>query len=121
MNKTIIALLLIAIGLCSCVQKTYERKVKFILDVSKIENIKTVGIRGSNNPLSWQKDVEMTPIFKDSIYAVDVTFVTGYLGAEVKFVVNGEFEFQNQENRRIPFDLTKDTTMYYAIYNNLSQ
>ena len=63
----------------------------------------------------------MTPVFKDSIFAVDVTFVTGYLGAEVKFVVNGDFEFQNQENRRIPFDLNKDTTTYYAIYNNLSQ
>jgi PBP1b-binding outer membrane lipoprotein LpoB len=121
MNKTIIALLLIAIGLSSCVQKTYERKVKFILDVSKIENIKTVGIRGSNNPLSWQKDIEMKPIFKDSIYAVDVTFVTGYLGAEVKFVVNDEFEFQDQENRRIPFDLMKDTTIFRAVYNRLPQ
>ena len=104
--------------LTSCVQKTYERKVRFILDVSNEENVKSVGIRGSNNPLSWQSDLEMKPLIEDSIYVADVTFVTGYLGVEMKFVVNGQFELQNEENRRIPFDLKSDTTVFKAVFNN---
>ena len=53
MKKVIVAMLLVSFGLSSCVQKTYERKVRFVVDVSKIENIKTVGVRGSSSPLSW--------------------------------------------------------------------
>jgi hypothetical protein len=59
----------------------------------------------------------MQPIIKDSLYAVDVTFTTGYLGAEVKFVVNGQFELQNQDNRRFAFDIEKDTTLYRAVFD----
>lgn len=101
----------------SCVQNTYSRKVKFILDVSKEKNIQSVGLRGSNSPLTWEKDLEMTAMIPDSLYVVDVTFVTGYLGAEVKFVVNGTFELQDQDNRRFAFDIHNDTTVYRAIFN----
>lgn len=110
-------ILFMAFTSTSCVQKTYDRKVRFLVDVSQMAPIKSCGLRGSNSPLSWEKDLEMQPIVKDSLYAVDVTFNTGYLGAEVKFVVNGQFELQNQENRRFPFDLEKDTTVYKAIFD----
>ena len=103
--------------LSSCVQKTYERPVRFVLDVSQVDNIKTVGVRGSNSPLNWEKDLEMKPIFADSIYAVDVTFVTGYLGAEIKFVINGQFELQKMGNRRFAFDKNQDTTVYHAVFD----
>lgn len=116
----ILSILLFMGFVSSCVQKTYDRKVKFIVDVSKMAPIKSCGIRGANSPLSWEQDLEMQPIFKDSLYAVDVTFTTGYLGAEVKFMVNGQFELQNQDNRRFAFDLTKDTTVYKAIFNSLN-
>lgn len=117
MKNYVFITIFILIGLSSCVQKTYERKVRFVLDVSNEENIKTVGIRGSNRPLVWESDLEMKPLFKDSIYTADVTFVTGYLGAEIKFVINGQFELQNDENRRFPFDTESDTTVYKAVFN----
>jgi hypothetical protein len=105
----------------SCVQKTYERKVKFILDVSQIGDIKSAGIRGSNNPLNWQNNFKMTEVHEDSIYTADITFVTGYLGAEFKFVVNDLFELQDQDNRKLRFEINKDTTFYRAKFNQLTE
>jgi PBP1b-binding outer membrane lipoprotein LpoB len=113
----ILSILTILITFSSCVQKTYDRKVRFLLDVSKMSPIKSCGVRGSNSPLTWEQDLEMQPIINDSLYAVDVTFPTGYLGAEVKFVVNGQFELQNQDNRRFAFDIEKDTTFYSAVFD----
>ncbi len=101
----------------SCVQKTYDRKVRFLVDVNQMAPIKSCGLRVSNNPLSWDQDLEMKPIVKDSLYSVAVTFNTGYLGCEVKFVVNGQFELQNQDNRRFAFDIEKDTTFYSAVFD----
>jgi putative oxidoreductase len=115
-----ISIFTILITFSSCVQKTYDRKVRFLLDVSQMAPIKSCGLRGSNSPLSWDQDLEMKPIIKDSLYSVDVTFNTGYLGCEVKFVVNGQFEFQNQEYRRIPFDVNKDTTNYNAVFDKIN-
>ncbi|MBK8080286.1 MAG: hypothetical protein IPK25_08395 [Saprospiraceae bacterium] len=112
-----ICVILVVATLDSCVQKTYERKVKFLLDVSGIDNIKSVGIRGAQSPLNWETDIEMKPVFKDSMYAIDITFVTGYLFTEVKFVVNGAFELQYQDNRKILFDTTQDTTVCKIKFN----
>jgi len=109
------------INMSSCVQKTYERKVKFILDVSQIGDIKSAGIRGSNNPLNWQNNFKMTEVHEDSIYTADITFVTGYLGAEFKFVVNDLFELQDQDNRKLRFEINKDTTFYRAKFNQLTE
>ncbi len=100
----------------SCVQKSYERTVKLTLDVSEIKNIKTVGVRGEETPLNWETDLEMKPIVPDSLYALEVTGVTGYKFIEVKFVVNGEFELQDQPNRRIYFN-ENGITNYKAIFN----
>ncbi|MEY3423115.1 MAG: hypothetical protein RIR48_3445 [Bacteroidota bacterium] len=114
---SILSMIYISMLLSSCVQKTYERPVRFFLNVSQVDNIKTVGVRGSNSPLNWEKDLVMKPIFADSIYAVDVTFLTGYLGAEIKFVINGQFELQKMDNRRFAFDKNQDTTVYHAVFD----
>ena len=118
-NIIIVLFACFALFLSSCVQKSYDRHVKFLLDVSHVEDVKTVGIRGSNSPLSWNKNTDMTPIVKDSLYTVLTTFNTGYLGAEVKFVVNDQFELQGQENRRFPFDEKNDTTIYQAKFDTI--
>lgn len=100
----------------SCVQKTYKKTVVFTLDVSEIKNVKKVGIRGNNKPLSWDYDTKMKEIKKDSLYQITITGETGYKFTEVKFVVNDTFEFQNEENRRVLFS-EKDTTFYNAKFN----
>lgn len=78
-------LLLLSIG---CVQKTHKRTVTFTLDVSAIENIRSVGIRGWDSPLTWEKDYPLKEIVKDSLYQVTVTGKTGRICTEFKFTVN---------------------------------
>lgn len=101
----------------SCVQKSYKRTVVFTLDVSQVKNVKKVGIRGNDKPLSWDTDFEMKEVKKDSLYQITITGETGYKFTEVKFVVNDNFEFQNQDNRRVLFDEKNDTTFYKSVFN----
>ncbi len=101
----------------SCVQKTNKYPVRCILDVSKLKDVNTAGIRGSGAPLDWQNDFEMKTLIEDSLYVADITFDTGYLGTEIKFTVNGEFELAGMDNRRIIFDSRSDTSIYKAIFN----
>jgi putative oxidoreductase len=108
------ALLLVATG---CVQPAYDRTVIYELDVSALDSIQSVGLRGDEAPLSWQKDQPLTAIVPDSLYRTTVTYRTGYLKTEVKFTVNGTFEFDNADNRRVPFDMRGDTTIYRARFN----
>jgi len=99
-----------------CVQKAYQKTAVINLTVQGIKDIKTVGIRGNGNPLSWDQDVALQPVIKDSLYTITVTTVTGYRFAEIKFTVNGEFELQNQPNRRLELN-DKDTIYYNAVFN----
>ncbi len=114
--KTAIKLLLLMLLLSGCVQKSYDRTVLYVLDTKGIPNVKTVGIRGNDNPLSWEKDYLMVLDPNDSLYKATVTTRTGYLFTEIKFVVNGEFEFKDQPNRKIDFE-KKDTIVYKAVFN----
>ena len=115
-NIVTIIVILLSLLLTSCVQKSYKRTVVFTLDASEFKNIKKVGIRGKDKPLSWDYDTEMKFSPNDSLYRVTTTFETGYRFTEVKFVVNDTFEFQNEDNRRVIFS-EKDTTFYKAKFN----
>jgi hypothetical protein len=116
--KTIVTTiaLLLTLLVTSCVQKTFKKTVVFRLNTSEIKEVKKVGIRGNDKPLSWDYDTKMKEIKKDSLYEIAVTFETGYKFTEVKFVVNDTFEFKDKENRRVLFS-AKDTTFYNAKYN----
>jgi putative oxidoreductase len=108
----------------ACVQKAYERTVVFVVDVSRVPNVNTVGVRGEGAPLSWERDTPMTPV-RDSagLYTATVTARTGFLATEVKFVVNGEFEFSgtpDQSNRVVELPRTTtggDTVRFRAVFN----
>jgi hypothetical protein len=117
MKKAIkISSILLAFLASSCVQKSYDQSVTVLLDVSGIPNIKTVGVRGEGKPLSWETDLPLTEVVKDSLYTATVTANTGYLFTEIKFVVNGKFEFKDQPNRKIVYDASKKT-VYKAKFN----
>jgi hypothetical protein len=103
----------------SCVQKSFERTVKVTLDVSQIPNIKTVGVRGEGKPLSWDEDLAMKVVVPDSLYSIEMTGTTGYKFLEIKYVVNGEFELQDQPNRRIYFDENSPVTIANHTFNNI--
>ncbi|SHM80858.1 hypothetical protein [Flavobacterium xinjiangense] len=115
-TKVAISVCILSLFLTSCVQKTFKKTVVFRLNTSEIKEVKKVGIRGKDKPLSWDYDTEMKTIQKDSLYEITVTFETGYKFTEVKFVVNDDFEFKNEDNRRVVFS-EKDTTFYNAKYN----
>jgi putative oxidoreductase len=102
----------------SCVQKSYEQIVEITVDVSGLGQIKSVGIRGEEKPLSWDNDYPMKEIVKDSLYSVSISGKTGYLQTEVKFVVNGEFELKDKPNRKIVFDPSRKT-IFKAKFNQL--
>ena len=54
-NKIIIALIC-AISATACVQQAFLKTVMITLTVHNKKDIKSVGIRGNGNPLSWDKD-----------------------------------------------------------------
>ncbi len=116
MRNNKLYILLLVLFVTGCVQKTYRKTVVFELDVSQLKNIETVGIRGDDQPLSWDNSTAMTAIKKDTTYTVTATFVTGYKFTEVKFTVNDDFELKGKDNRRINFS-EKDTTYYKAIFD----
>ena len=89
--------------------------MNFTVDVSKVNNIKSVGIRGEK-PLNWNYDTEMTVVKKDSIYTLTKTFETGYKFVEVKFTVNGEYELKDQPNRKVIFN-DDGATNYKAVFD----
>jgi hypothetical protein len=109
-SSIVFTLFVLSLMTCSCVQKTYKRTVVVTLDVSKVDNIQSVGLRGNGKPLSWESDYPMQEVVKDSLYKAIITTETGYLFAEGKCTVNGNFELLDKPNRRINFDLTNDTT-----------
>ncbi|QBN19070.1 hypothetical protein [Flavobacterium nackdongense] len=105
---TIIAAATFLFFATSCVQKTKKRTVVYTVDVSKVNNVEKVGIRGWDAPLSWNEDFPMKKTTKSHIYQVAITSNTGRICTQFKFAVNDIIE--EGENRKIYFDAKKDTT-----------
>jgi hypothetical protein len=118
-NALYTALILLLVS-TSCVQKTHKRTVTFTLNVSKVKNIKSVGIRGWDNPLSWDKDFPLKEIIKDSLYQVTFTGETGRICTEFKFSINGQLELEGNDNRKLYFDTKSDTTKGTYIFDKKS-
>lgn len=118
MKTHFIILAFAALLMSACVQKTHLQKVTYTLDVSKVQNVEKVGIRGSDSPLSWEADLEMKLLVKDSLCQIEVSYLTGYKVTEVKFTVNGNFELQNRENRVVRFGENGETEVK-AVFNQL--
>jgi hypothetical protein len=100
----------------ACVQPSSKKTVVVRLNVQGQKDIKTVGIRGGEKPLSWDADLALKPIKVDSLYECTFTILTGYKFTEAKFTVNGNFELNDQPNRRIVFS-QKDSTIYTATFD----
>ncbi|OYU81781.1 MAG: hypothetical protein CFE23_02540 [Flavobacterium sp. BFFFF1] len=119
MNAFTKLIILAVLGLLtSCVQPSYNRTVVFELDAKAVKDIKTVGIRGNDKPLNWENDYPMQFDPKDSLYKATVTGKTGYLFTEFKFVVNGDFELKERDNRKVYFK-NQDTIVYKATFDKL--
>ena len=120
LKPSLLALAVGALLLPGCVQKASDKTVVFLLDVNGHPNVQQVGLRGRDKPLSWDYDLQLTPIKKDSLYRVVVTTHTGYKATEVKFTLNGDFEMKDKDNHRIELD-PGDTTVYRARFDIAGQ
>ena len=114
------AVLILPVLLSRCVQPAYDRTIIYELDVGGVSSVQSVGVRGRDKPLSWDRDVAMVQRGMGGPYVVAITYHTGYLVTEVKFTVNGEFELANRDNRTVRVARTTtggDTTVYRAKFN----
>ena len=100
----------LALIISSCVQKTKKQKVDFFVDVREIENVTSIGVRGSTPPLNWNQNFELKDDNNDSIYTGTIVFDIPYDFVELKFVKNeDQFELNNQPNRMLLFDRSGNT------------
>ena len=116
MKKYSVLISMVVLCAAGCVQKAYKKTVVFKLNTPNQKNIESVGVRGAEKPLSWQQDLQMSAIKKDTLYMATVSFLTGYKFTEVKFVINGGFELKEKDNRKIVFS-NSDTTYYDAVFD----
>lgn len=116
MKKHILYPIVTILMFTSCIQKTKTQTVTLLLDVSSVKDIKTVGVRGVEKPFSWGYDMKMEVVKKDSLYKKTFVTETGRLCTEIEFTINGNFELQNKENRKIYFSDTKTTIIKAKYY-----
>lgn len=110
-------LLLTAFALfAGCVQPTVEKTVLVQLVVRGKVGIKTVGIRGDGNPLSWDEDHFLEPVVVDSLYETSFKSRTGFLYTEYKFTVDGVYEWKGDPARRIYYKQAGDTILVRAVF-----
>ena len=116
MKRNSLIILFLIFALTNCVQKSSKKTIIVKLNVEGLKNIQNVGIRGSEKPLSWDYDMELKPIKKDTLYEATFSLITGYKFTEAKFTVDGQFELNEKANRKIMFS-DNDTTVYEAKFN----
>lgn len=114
-NYNIILWALLIFLTISCVQKSYKQTITFILDTKGIKDVKSVGIRGEDEPLNWKSDLKMH-LGKDSTYTETITENTGYLFSEFKFTINHEKELKDKDNRKVYF-AKNGKTIYKTKFN----
>jgi len=101
----------------ACVQPTIPHKIEVELDMRRVENIQTVGIRGEYPPLSWNEDFALSDPDGDGIYTGNFIMDIPYDDFRYKFVLNGsEFELPGQDNRVMNFEGKTELTLT-AVFN----
>jgi len=116
---SLIAITVLFIALQSCVQEEHEKTVTFKVDMSQVENVKNVGIRGQFTAPSWEVTVPMSDDDQDGIYEVTLSQQTAQSQVQFKFVnQNDQFELAGKNNRHINFEYKPETIVYTAVFND---
>lgn len=115
MKKITIVIMLASI--CACVQEMRDIKIHFSVDMSKAENVNSVGVIGDNSPLSWNKSILLADSDGDGIYEGDITIRAAYNYAEFKFMLNDDIiELEGKGNRQVDFTDSKEAK-YSGIFD----
>ncbi len=106
----------------ACVQQTHLKTVTFQLDMTAIENVSKVGVRGefTNNP--WQETLYMRDDDTNGIFEIVLEQKTANSSVEFKFVnQNDQFELDGQDNRILHFKYQPETIVYKAIFDDINE
>ncbi|MDI9869781.1 DoxX family protein [Flectobacillus roseus] len=108
---------IVLVLLMAGVQDTKSHTVIVQVTLPHKTSVKTIGVRGNDTPLSWDTDLVMKEVIKDSVYTAQFKINTGFNFTKIKFVLNGVIELENQENRYILLDDKTLNTSYKAVYD----
>ena len=104
--------------LFACVQEEHLKTVTFTVDMSGMENIGNVGIRGQFTSPPWQVTLPMTDRNGDGIYELTLSETTAQSSVAFKFVnQDNVFELDCKPNRTIQFEYKPETLEYQAVFD----
>ena len=86
---------------------SFESNAQTVINISfkvtvpkyKLKGLKTLEIRGSGEPLSWDKPTLLTKV-SDSVFATEIYFKPSVRAIEYKYVINGK-DWENLEYNHI--------------------
>lgn len=86
---------------------SFESNAQTVINISfkvtvpkyKLKGLKTLEIRGSGEPLSWDKPTLLTKV-SDSVFATEIYFKPSVRAIEYKYVINGK-DWENLEHNHI--------------------
>ena len=122
MKNTHLLLIVLIAGLFhSCVQDTTPLTLQIKALPGADTTIKTLGLRGEVDPLSWYSDTMLTGPDDSGYYIGKIVFHIPYRQIEAKLVANGSrFELDNQPGRSITWG-ESDTLVYWATFDQLPE
>lgn len=119
MKKITTIVTLAVLLFASCVQKEFDKKVTFLVDTNGIEDITSIGIRGSFLPNKWKETVPLNDKNNDGVYEITFNEKTAVYGITFKFVKNGkDYELMDKKNREIVFEYKPETIIYKTKFSN---
>lgn len=116
-TKTILVGCLALISLVSCVQKEHLKTVTFKVDMTAVTSVSEVGMKGEFTDPSWKVIIPLTDADNDGIYETTLSQTTAVSKVGFKFVHNGVYELQGQNNRQLYFEHKPETRTYTAVWN----
>ncbi|MFY7827106.1 MAG: DoxX family protein [Flectobacillus sp.] len=99
------------------VQDTKLQTITVQVTLPKKTAVKSMGVRGGDQPLSWDTDLPMREVIKDSVYTTQFQINTGFNFTRIKFALNGEIELNGKDNRKIKLSENSTSTSYKAVYD----
>jgi len=114
----IITLCLVLISLVSCVQEEHLKTVTFKVDMTAVQPISQVGVKGEFTNPPWKEILPLTDTNHDGVYELTVSQTTAVSNVEFKFVHNGVYELSGEGNRKLHFEYKPETLVYEGVFNN---
>ncbi len=118
-KQIVLAVTLACLALTSCVQETHTKNISVEVDMTNVENVADVGIRGNFTSPPWNKTLLLKDPDGDGIYAGSFTRQAANGNISFKFVNQSDlYELQGQNNRSLQFEYKPETITCKAVFDN---